>query len=115
MIAQAVFWAKATQTGYWHHWDSVEGSPHFDREQIDALVRETAKLNVAWRGWFAANGIVPLEVRFEDLVEDMVGETRRVFRHLEIDLPESAAIAERTVKMGDAVDEDWQGRYRARP
>ncbi len=114
VVAQAVSWAKAIQTGYWHHWDSVKGSPRFDREQVDSLVRETAKLNAAWRGWFAANGIVPLEVRFEDLVADMEGETRRVLRHLEIDLPESAAIAERTVKTGDAVDEEWRGRCRAR-
>lgn len=114
--AQAVSWAKAAQSGYWHHWDSVERHPRFDFAQIDALVRETTEHDAAWRRWFAANEIDPLEVRFEDLVEDMEGQTRRVLRFIGIERPESYVVTEQTVKAGDAraraVNDEWLARYR---
>ncbi len=110
--AQAVSWAKAGQTGYFHHWDSANRAPRFDFEQIDALVREVTNSNAAWRSWFAANEIDPLEVRFEDLVEDQEAQTLRVLRFLGVELPPGVAIAARTVKTRDAVNQEWLDRYR---
>jgi LPS sulfotransferase NodH len=70
VVAQAVSWSRAAQTGYYHHWDTAHGEATFDPEQIDALVREALENRAAWRRWFEAYGIEPLPVRFEDLVRE---------------------------------------------
>ncbi len=114
-VAQAVSWAKAGQTGYFHHWDSANRVPRFDFEQIDGLAREVTNSNAGWRSWFDAHQIDPLEVRFEDLVEDQEAQTLRVLRFLEVELPPGVEIATLTVKVRDAVDQEWLSRYRMGP
>jgi trehalose 2-sulfotransferase len=113
VVAQAVSWAKAIQTGRWHHWDRRDSAtaPAYDRDQIDALVREVAAHDVGWRAWFAANEIEPLAIRFEDLVSDSVGVTRAVLNFLGVaarDVPINAL----TVEVSDGVNEQWIARYR---
>jgi len=113
VAAQAVSWAKAIQTGRWHHWDTGgSGEVVYDRDQIDVLAREAAKHDGAWRAWFAANEVEPFMVLFEDLVADTVGVTREVLAFLGI-AGEGVAIAEWTVRSGDGVNAEWLARYRA--
>lgn len=113
LAAQAVSWAKAIQTGHWHHWDARD--PHaslvYDREQIETLAREAAAADAAWRAWFAANEIQPLAVRFEDLVADRVGVTRAVLGFLGV-AAECAPVAELTVRTSDRLNTEWLARYR---
>jgi LPS sulfotransferase NodH len=113
-VAQAVSWARAIQTGRWHHWDPLmpQAAATYDREQIDALGAEIAADNAAWRAWFAANEIDPLEVRFENLVADPAGVTRTVLRFLGI-AAGGVRITELTVRASDRLNEEWLGRYRA--
>jgi LPS sulfotransferase NodH len=113
VVAQAVSWARAVQTGYYHHWDTPAGAARFDFDQIDALVREASANSASWRRWFAENEIEPLTVRFEDLVEEKERVVRGVLSFLGIDLPEGAAIAERTTRTADDASEKWAARYRA--
>jgi trehalose 2-sulfotransferase len=49
VVAQAVSWSRAAQTGYYHHWDSPGGEAHFDPEQIGGLVREASGNLASWR------------------------------------------------------------------
>jgi LPS sulfotransferase NodH len=87
VVAQAVSWSKAIQTGRWHHWDTPRprAVSAYDRHQIDVLTREAAANDAAWGAWFAANEIDPLTVRFEELVADPVCVTRDVLEFLDID------------------------------
>jgi LPS sulfotransferase NodH len=112
--AQAVSWAKAIQTGRWHHWDAGDSStvPIYDREQIEALAHEVGSGNSGWRAWFAANDIQPLVVRFEDLVADRVSVTREVLAYLDL-ASENVTVAERTVKASDPINADWLDQYRS--
>jgi LPS sulfotransferase NodH len=113
VAAQAVSWAKALQTGRWHHWDSpsTEVEPRFDSDQIDALAHEATTDDAAWRRWFAENRIDAFQVRHEDLVEDMDGVTRRVLAFLEIAPPPGSAVTAQTVKAGNAQNREWVARY----
>jgi trehalose 2-sulfotransferase len=115
LAAQAVSWAKAIQSGHWHHWDTPHAgaAPIYDGDQIDALAREAATHNAAWRAWFAANDIQPLTVLYEALVADTVGVTREVLAFLGI-AADGVAITERTVRLGDSVNAEWLARYRGR-
>ena len=113
IVAQAVSWARAIQTGQWHHWDSPSPqAPKYDREQIDALAAEIAADNAAWRTWFATNEIQPLALWFEDVVADSGGATRTVLRFLDTDA-DGVSIAKLTVRTSDQLNEQWLRRYRA--
>jgi trehalose 2-sulfotransferase len=115
VAAQAVSWAKANQTGRWHHWDAqaAEVEPRFDFGQIDALAQEVRKHDAAWRRWFSGNGIDAFHVRHEDLVEDMDGVTREVLSFLGIVPPPNLLVSARTTKSADARHEEWIARYRS--
>jgi LPS sulfotransferase NodH len=113
VVAQAVSWARAAQTGYYHHWDTPSGEARFDRGQIGALVRQASANTASWRRWFAENEIEPLSIIFEDLVESKEAETRRLLSFLGIAVPQGATIAERTTRTADAASEEWVARYRA--
>ncbi|HEY3051434.1 MAG TPA: Stf0 family sulfotransferase [Gaiellaceae bacterium] len=112
VVAQAVSWARAVQTGYYHHWDRPVGKATFELDQIDALVREASANSASWRRWFAENEIEPFVVRFEDLVENKEPVTRSVLAFLEIELPSNARIAARTIQAGDFVNAEWIARYK---
>jgi LPS sulfotransferase NodH len=114
IAAQAVSWAKAIQTGRWHHWDSPspQAAPTFDRRRIETLAAEVAEGNEGWRAWFATNEIDPLAVRFEDLISDPVGVTRTVLGFLGI-AAHDAPVTELTVRTSDRLNEEWLQRFRA--
>ena len=73
VVAQAVSWAKAGPDRLLAPLGLVKGNPSFSFDQIGGMVREIGDHNAAWRSWFAANQIDPLEVRFEDLIADQGG------------------------------------------
>jgi LPS sulfotransferase NodH len=114
-VAQAVSWAKAIQTGRWHHWDSPspQVQPRFDFDQIDALANEAAKHDEAWRRWFAENGVEALHIRYEDLVEDADGVTRKVLAFLGIASPPGLVVTAQTARVGNAQNREWITRYMA--
>lgn len=114
VVAQAVSWAKAIQSGSFHHWNAVVREPEFDFDQIEGLAAEIERGVASWRAWFAENEIVPLTIRFEDLVAEPERTALGVLRFLAIDLPEGVAVSPQTRKASDDVDADWIARYRER-
>ncbi len=113
VAAQAVSWAKAIQTGYWHHWDTPPSHPDlvYDHEQVDALAREASAHNAAWRSWFSISEIEPLAVWFEELVADPIGVTREVLTHVGV-ADECVTARQLTVSARDRLNEDWLASYR---
>jgi LPS sulfotransferase NodH len=111
--AQAVSFAKAWQTGRWHHWNAPHSAnpPGYDRELIDTLIDSIAAQDAGWSGWFEANRIRPFEVRYEDLVADAEGIARAVLSFLGIE-SDGVRIAQLTTKMSDVVNEEWLRAYR---
>jgi LPS sulfotransferase NodH len=114
VVAQAVSFAKAKQTDQWT--DLAPRRPdrvaRFDFAEIDRLVGEIEEQNAAWRRWFRANGITPFDVRYEDLVADMEGVTRRLLEFLGVAAPGDMAIEPRHARQADSVNAEWAARYR---
>lgn len=110
---QAVSWAKAIQTGRWHHWDPGDSSsvPVYNRDQIDALARGILEDNASWEAWFAANGIGPLVVRFEELVADPVRVMREALTFIGVEGAD-VTIRPQTVRSTDQLNREWLARYR---
>lgn len=112
-LAQAVSWARAEQTSYWHPGDTLLRQPCFDFEQIHHLVETVEEHNRAWEDWFATFDIRPHQVIYEALIADMVGVTRGVLDFLGLDPLADRAIVSGHRRQADALNTEWMTRYRA--
>ena len=121
VLAQAVSWLRAEQTGTWYIGGNGEisgtgdshGAPRYDRRQITELLHTIDEHNAAWRAWFASVGVQPYEVRYEALAADPVTVTRSVLDFLGLRLPEGHAIVPRHRRQADDLNRRWTARYRA--
>ena len=114
VVAQAVSWAKALQTNLWAAGDGQPASAtRFDFAQIDGLVRAANEGRAGWRRWFDAHDLEPMGIRYEDLVADMRGTTRRALEFLGTDGPADLPIRTRSARQSDALNHEWAARYRA--
>jgi LPS sulfotransferase NodH len=113
VVAQAVSWWKAHQTGEFYVGDprSTGATPRFDYDEIHALVGEIVEGTEMWRRWFVSNDIEPFAVAYEDLVADKMGITRTVLRFLGIEAPARRSVEETTMKQADEVNSEWIAQY----
>jgi trehalose 2-sulfotransferase len=116
VVAQAVSWARAEQTHFWHPGEDVlpgAQSPHYDRDLLEHLAARIRVLNEAWSTWFAGLGLVPHEIEYENLARDPIGATRAALDFLDLDLPPDRGIEVRHHRQADDVNADWITRFRA--
>jgi LPS sulfotransferase NodH len=113
VVAQAVSWTKAIQTGVWydHLDDRPLGPAEFDFDQIQSLVRGVADHNSAWQRWFAANQIEASRGSDEELAADRVGTTKRALAFLGVEIPHNLVITEQTRRQRDALNDEWIERF----
>jgi LPS sulfotransferase NodH len=112
-VAQGVSWWKAEKSGAWIGGRPAVGAATFDFEGIDELVRRVEKENEAWGHWFAANGLDPLVVIYEELAAQPAAAGRRVLEFLGIAIPDGLTIEPRTKPQSDDLNADWIRRYRS--
>jgi trehalose 2-sulfotransferase len=116
VVAQAVSWAKARQTHFWHPGEAVKPGgqpPRYDRELIGRLVAAIEKFEADWTRWFAAHGIAPAQVVYEELVADPLGTAHRVLDHLGLRVPPGRPLVIGHHRQADQVNADWAARFRA--
>ncbi|MEV6305552.1 Stf0 family sulfotransferase [Actinoplanes sp. NPDC051861] len=120
VLAQAVSWARAEQTGRWYLGGRGEisggpagdqGEPVFDAERISELIATIEEHNEGWNSFFAKNRINPVSVRYEDLDADMTATTERVLSFLGVEA-ESPLTAFHQ-RQADRLNSDWIQRYQA--
>jgi trehalose 2-sulfotransferase len=118
VVAQAVSWCRAEQTSIWFEMTTsvrelpVE-QPRFDLSEIEEFHQRIIEHNAAWGNWFDTVGVVPYQVRYEDLDVDPVGTAERVLDYLDIDLPRGCTVDVRHRRLADDVNTQWIERYRA--
>lgn len=99
VLAQAVSWLRAEQTGRWVIGGNGEISgnsgngqtPVFDAGAIRRFLDMIEEHNAAWQAWFTSWGIRPHDVSYEHLDDDMVVTTRGILEFLGIDAPDRAS------------------------
>ncbi|WP_410811531.1 Stf0 family sulfotransferase [Micromonospora sp. 067-2] len=120
VLAQAVSWLRAEQTARWFvggngeiGGDAGNGQvPRFDAAGITDIIEMIREHDAAWESWFAAWGIRPLVVRYEELDTDMVATTRRILDFLGLALPAGRTIVARHQRQADDLNRQWIDRYR---
>lgn len=116
-VRQAVSFEKAIQSNIWAMTNETSPSPgelHFDVARIDALVQVIESHEAAWQHYFAANGITPFKVIYEELVAAYEQTARQILHELSIPVPQSFQFAPRRLRQqADALSEEWVQRYHA--
>jgi LPS sulfotransferase NodH len=120
-LAQAVSLVKAEQTGLWHiAQDGTEVErlappqpPAYDFDRIAATLSDLEAQNAGWTAWFAAEGITPFPLWYEDLSADPAGAVVRICRALGTPAPDLGRLAPTVAKLADATSADWVRRFHA--
>ena len=120
-LAQAVSMVRAEQTGLWHvapDGTEVERlappqDPVYDFDRIAAKLAELQGFDTAWTSWFAAEGIAPLTIGYEDLSANPAGALARICHAMGTPAPALEAIRPGVAKLADATNADWIRRFRA--
>lgn len=126
ILAQAVSWLRADQTGVWFiggkgeiggGGGDVDAQPRFDRDAITRIMRTIEEHNAGWERWFEAYGIQPYRIRYEDLAADPQAVTHGVLDHLGLGLtlPAGRQITPSHQRQADRLTEEWIARYRLLP
>lgn len=115
VVAQAVSWAKALQTHYWHPGETVQPGgqqPHYDDELIGRLVTTIDMFEADWTRWFAAHDIAPHQVVYEELAADPLRTAHQVLDHLGLDVPPGRQLVIGHHRQADHVNADWTVRFK---
>jgi LPS sulfotransferase NodH len=115
---QAVSLWKALQTQQWRR-DSDEDAGgqglRFSFAAVNHLKLRIDEHNAAWQRFFQGCGVEPLEVVYEELVEDYEGTILRVLDGIGIPRPEYFVVARPTMKrQADEISEEWVRLYNGR-
>ena len=115
---QAVSLWKALQTQKWRR-DSDEEiggqGLRFNFAAVNHLKLRIDEHNAAWQSFFEGCGVEPLEVVYEELVENYEGTVTRALAGIDIPVPEDFAIVEpRMKRQADELSEEWVRLYNER-
>lgn len=113
VVAQAVSWSKAAQTGQYAAHQVKTGEAVFDFDHIDGLRELVLVQNGAWERWFATHEVEPFDVTYEQFCADQVGVTMRTLSFLDLDPAAEATIASppELTKQADGINAEWISRY----
>jgi trehalose 2-sulfotransferase len=113
----AVSWWKAIQSREWHLSvdelsKPIDLSNAYSYDAINHLYNECSMREAGIQEFFAEGGIVPLNIFYEDFIQQYEQTIRTILNYLELD-PQSATIAPPALaKTADDVSEEWVQRFR---
>ncbi|WP_431930295.1 Stf0 family sulfotransferase [Nonomuraea jabiensis] len=107
LVAQAVSWSRAEQTGYWQQGDEALRRPHEDIDQMRGLLETIRQHNQAWESWFRSQGVSPHEVTYEQLVDDPGAVVEGIAARLRIAVPPGWQPRSTHRKQADEVNKKW--------
>lgn len=122
-LDQAISYIRAEQTGLWHR--KADGTDLERRETLRAdgydaaVIRSQAAefrgFDTAWRSWFNAQSIVPVEVSYEALSKQPQSQLARILDALGADGSIAEQIPTPTAKLADDMNKEWRARFQREP
>ncbi|HEU5301971.1 MAG TPA: Stf0 family sulfotransferase [Acidimicrobiia bacterium] len=114
-LRQACSLARARQTGWWEAGarDSArpESSPRYDVDLIRESMAEIDAQEIAWDAQFAAQGVEPRRLRYEQIGADYEGSVRAVLTQLGVDA--TRVPPPQLERQADHLTEEWVRRFEA--
>ena len=113
VLAQAVSYAKATQTDVWFSGMEPQGEAFYDYRLIEQSLRKLLLDTTAWHHLLVTRGLPFMDLTFEEVLRDTPGTTRRIADFLEVTLePHEIPDQPRTQRQSDPLNEEWIARFR---
>jgi trehalose 2-sulfotransferase len=118
-VARAISHYRAKKTDRWRLDSRTvtddtggEGEPGFDFDEIDAFVRLGEIEDSQWRSFFRQYNIEPLELTYEELVQDVEGTVRAILAYLGIPVENINPPPPTLRAQADDRSREWEARYR---
>ena len=117
-VRLAVSWWRAIQSGEWHLSPNeprkpVDLSDAYSYEAINHLYNECSMREAGIQELFTEGGITPLNIFYEDFIEQYEQTVRIILEYLELDARTAPIAPPALIKTADAVSEAWAQRFRA--
>ena len=107
VVAQAVSWCRAEQTGFWQQGDVAMRQPEPDLDRMKELVRTIRHHDAAWRSWFELNAIEPHTITYEQIVDEPRQTVEGIAAHLEVGVPPRWRPTSPHRRQADEVNASW--------
>jgi len=116
-VRLAVSWWKAIQSDEWHvpanePRTSVDLSDKYSFDAINHLYNECSMREAGIQEFFAEGNITPLNIFYEDFVQNYEGTVRTILDYLELDSQSAAIAPPALTKLADDISEEWAQRFR---
>lgn len=112
VLAQAVSFARATQTDSWTSSMSTTAEARYDRALIATKLKQVVNNNARWLEFFHSFGLTFLPVEYEAFCADTAGEVRKIAEFLGID-PATLRLEQNVEfrRQGDSRNQEWVDRF----
>lgn len=114
LVAQAVSYVKANQSGVFAisgRRPRFSGPVYYDDEALVEAFRRVRDGARFWSNFFAASGVTPVEVTYEELDADYEGTIARVLA--ELGFQDATVTPAIHVRQADEVNAAWAARFRS--
>lgn len=113
-LSQAISWARAQQTGAWASWQRPDLPPVYSRRRILRCLAQIQEGEATWEAHFAARGLTPLRLSYEQITADLPGAARSALAWLGVPGAEAAEVPPpRLQRQADGVSAAWRARFEA--
>jgi LPS sulfotransferase NodH len=116
LLGQAISLAKARQTNFWassRHALALPVAPRYDGDQLVRLLQELVEFRNRWEIYFAKNGIFPLRLTYEAVVEDAQRAVGQIATF--VGVPEPAILDSEEFyvfsRQSDSVNIEWRTKF----
>lgn len=118
-VAQAVSLLRAEQSGLWHlaadgserQRSAPAGPVRYDADRLGEIVDELERDDAAWERFFAAQGVAPVRVKYEELALRPDLAKWKILDALGCAGGLAAVVEPRTAQMADRLSAAWRKRF----
>lgn len=112
LLGQALSWSRAIQTVQYRHNQKPQANPNYDASHIMKCLHDIARLNARWEVYFAANGISPLKLVYEDILADPQDGVDAVARLVGLQTSPPVDMAKITLqRQSDELSGQWRQQF----
>lgn len=114
VLGQAISWARARQTGQYRSTSASGGLPVYDGPTIAHCLSIIISEQARWRAYFAVNGLTPLTMFYEDLMDDPDAAVEAMGRLMRLPGPPhpNRALIDLAIQRDD-LSAEWRARFLA--
>lgn len=109
-LDQAISWARAEQTGSWSASQREDLPPVYSRRRIQGCLDRIEAQERDWEAFFERQGVEPLRLDYQALVDDLEGSVHLVFEHLGL-IERPSIPAAPTRRQADELSALWKRRF----